>query len=912
MTNKSFLLFFAALLTLISWQPVTVAAQDSILPKKLAIYYGYPSLVNGSNGNIDAAVNFFSVYDVVVFGDALQFPQFNNEPGQVPDYACNQNSHYDHDNTVEIINRLKTPPNQTMVYGYVTIGGENTARCLSDIAPPVPLSQAEIEERINAWAAMGVAGIFLDEAEYGFGTSRERQNTVIDYVHNQGLSVFINGFNPDDVFDTQVIHQVLYTTGYYTGTSSSIAMNPQGQPTHLRLNDIYLLEHFQIINGVYKNPDAWASRSDKMAAYQGQYGVQVATVTTPVTPTTDSACNSLFSREQFDYAWWSTLLYGFDFMSWGELWFSAGGACQNQLPFHDRPNAGEIGNAFTGPVAHPFPDDPPIYTRTTTTGMIEIDVAAHSGSFKPFDSPPPPSNNAPIAGDDTVSTHQDTPVTIAATDLLANDTDADGDTLSITSVATTSAKGGKFVKNVDNTYTYTPPVGISGTDSLIYTISDGRGGSATANVSITVLPGTPPVAADQLVDTNAETPVTITLTGSDADNDTLTFSVITQPTQGTLGGTLPNLIYTPNSGFSGADSFTFKVNDGTTDSNTATVNITVMAAPVNTPPVAADQSVDTNAETPVAITLTGSDADNDPLTFLVVTPPIQGTLNGTAPNYTYTPNPGFSGVDSFIFKVNDGTADSNTATVSITVNAKVATIGLYDPLTSAFHLKLSNVGGSAEMVYGYGPAGFGWLPVMGDWKNNGVHTAGLYDQRTGTFYLKDTLSGGKADNSFRYGPANAAWQPLIGDWNGDGTDTIGLYNPSSGTFYLKDDNSPGVATMSFRFGPIDPELIPLAGDWDGDGQDTVGLYHPRTGIFYLVNAHRGGKADLSFRYGPANAAWQPLAGDWNGDGTDSIGLYRPDTSQFYLRQSNTPGVADLSVRYGPAGQSWRPLVGKWQ
>ena len=428
----------------------------------------------------------------------------------------------------------------------------------------------------------------------------------------------------------------------------------------------------------------------------------------------------------------------------------------------------------------------------------------------------------PVAGDDIVTTNRNKPVTIAAGDLLVNDTDADGDMLSITSMVTTSTKGGVIIKNTDGTYTYTPPVGFSGIDSLIYTISDGKGGSATANVSITVLDGAPPVAADQSVETNADTPVAITLTGSDADNDPLTFSVVTQPTQGTLSGTAPNLTYTPNPGFSGADSFTFTVNDGTADSNIATVNITVMAI-----------------------------ASGD-------------------------------------------------------------TIGLYDPLASAFYLKHSNTGGKADMVYGYGPAGADWLPVMGDWNNDGKDTAGLYDQRTGTFYLKNTHSGGKADNRFRYGPANAAWQPLIGDWNSDGTDTVGLYDPASGTFYLKDDHSGGTATYRFRFGPVDPVLIPLAGDWNGDGQDTVGLYHPRTGVFYLINAYRSGKADLSFRYGPANAGWQPVVGDWNGNGTDAIGLYRPDTSQFYLRHTNTSGAADLSFRYGPAGQSWQPLVGKWQ
>ena len=87
----------------------------------------------------------------------------------------------------------------------------------------------------------------------------------------------------------------------------------------------------------------------------------------------------------------------------------------------------------------------------------------------------------------------------------------------------------------------------------------------------------------------------------------------------------------------------------------------------NTAPVANAQSVTTNEDTAKAITLTGSDADGDPLTYSVVTQPAHGTLSGTAPNLTYTPAANYNGADSFTFKVNDGTVDSAAATVSITV-----------------------------------------------------------------------------------------------------------------------------------------------------------------------------------------------------------------------------------------------------
>ncbi|MEZ4713946.1 MAG: Calx-beta domain-containing protein [Caldilineaceae bacterium] len=93
--------------------------------------------------------------------------------------------------------------------------------------------------------------------------------------------------------------------------------------------------------------------------------------------------------------------------------------------------------------------------------------------------------------------------------------------------------------------------------------------------------------------------------------------------------------------------------------------------PPNTPPVANNQSVSTAQGTPVNIRLTASDAENDPLSFVILTGPAHGAFLGTAPSLTYQPAPGFSGGDSFTFKVNDGKADSNIATVTINVSPRV-------------------------------------------------------------------------------------------------------------------------------------------------------------------------------------------------------------------------------------------------
>ncbi|WP_420589031.1 Ig-like domain-containing protein [Bacterioplanoides sp.] len=177
-----------------------------------------------------------------------------------------------------------------------------------------------------------------------------------------------------------------------------------------------------------------------------------------------------------------------------------------------------------------------------------------------------------------------------------------------------------------------------------------------------------PEASNQSVSTNEDTPLAIILAGADIDGNDLTFEIVNSPSNGKLGGTVPNLTYAPNADYHGDDHFTFKVNDESADSEIATVNITINAQ--NDAPTATAQTVTTDEDVPLAISLAASDIDGTDLTFEIVNNPTNGEISGTAPNLTYKPNANYHGDDSFTFKANDGAMDSETATVNISINAQ--------------------------------------------------------------------------------------------------------------------------------------------------------------------------------------------------------------------------------------------------
>jgi VCBS repeat-containing protein len=187
----------------------------------------------------------------------------------------------------------------------------------------------------------------------------------------------------------------------------------------------------------------------------------------------------------------------------------------------------------------------------------------------------------------------------------------------------------------------------------------------------------PPVANNGVLTTMEDTPKSGTLSATDANGNALTYAVVMQGSKGTVtmtNATTGAYTYTPLSNATGTDTFTFRANDGQANSNTATVTVSITSA--NDAPVAHAQSVATATNTLVAITLAGSDVDGNPLTFTIVTGPVNGTLSGTPPAVTYTPRANFSGSDSFTFRVSDGTATSAPAIVALTITGASTAQGL--------------------------------------------------------------------------------------------------------------------------------------------------------------------------------------------------------------------------------------------
>ena len=254
-------------------------------PQRLAIYYGYPSLVEQSGGDVARAAAVFSRYDTIVFGDGLELPDSDTDDAGLK---------AERQRMAPMIRAIHETARRPMVFGYVALGA--TQR--------LPL--AEIDRRVERWRMVGADGIFFDEAGNDFGVDAMRRRVAVCAAHRRGLRVFMNAFNPDDLFAE-------------SDATREACDGRLGPP------DALLIESFAVRNGILEPLSRIEAQASAALRWRQRTGVRVFAVTT-----TDGRP---FSRDAFDAAREHAALRGLDGFGWGEKNYSA----DSRLPLRENP-----------------------------------------------------------------------------------------------------------------------------------------------------------------------------------------------------------------------------------------------------------------------------------------------------------------------------------------------------------------------------------------------------------------------------------------------------------------------------------------------------------------------------------------------------------------------------------------------
>ncbi|MCK5918690.1 MAG: tandem-95 repeat protein [Cocleimonas sp.] len=282
-------------------------------------------------------------------------------------------------------------------------------------------------------------------------------------------------------------------------------------------------------------------------------------------------------------------------------------------------------------------------------------------------------NRAPDAVDDSFTTNDDTSITY---DVLNNDSDPDGDNLIIST--TTDADHGT-VEILNGKIKYTPVEGYTGYDHFTYTISDGKNHTDTATVKVSIEEteqeeeNKAPEAKDDLFTTYVNTAMTYDVIDNDHDDDdddTLTISTVTDASHGTAEIVNNEIKYTPKTGYTGSDSFTYTITDNKGHSATATVTVTIEEEETaNKAPEAKDDSFTTSINTTMTYDVIDNDHDDDGDNLIISTNtyPTNGSVTIVNNKIVYTPKTDYVGTDSFKYSISDNHGHTATATVNLTI-----------------------------------------------------------------------------------------------------------------------------------------------------------------------------------------------------------------------------------------------------
>jgi hypothetical protein len=304
---------------------------------------------------------------------------------------------------------------------------------------------------------------------------------------------------------------------------------------------------------------------------------------------------------------------------------------------------------------------------TSDTATVSVEVA--------------PVNEPPTATDDAAVTRQDGSASI---DVLANDSDADGDAFGFVS-NTQPMYGTATWSSVDHMIIYTPPDGFWGTDQFTYTIGD-FDGIATATVTVTVNGAPAPQADVAVTDQGIPVDISVLLNDTDPDSDALSVTSVGAAAHGeALINPDASIRYVPKPDFTGQDTFTYTVRDQRGNARDATVTVTVAQGTVQASGAADDEYLIIEDSPGNTLDVLSNDTLPGGTTpaISIDTTPAHGTLTlDAAQNITYVPEPGFSGRDSFTYSISDGVNPRSTATVSLEIQpANDAPVALPDTAT---------------------------------------------------------------------------------------------------------------------------------------------------------------------------------------------------------------------------------------
>ena len=286
--------------------------------------------------------------------------------------------------------------------------------------------------------------------------------------------------------------------------------------------------------------------------------------------------------------------------------------------------------------------------------------------------------SSPIASNDNYAAQSGTMLTIPAPGVLSNDSNPNGGTLN--AILVSGPTHGTLTLNANGSFNYIPNADFTGTDTFTYQASDGtvQSNPATGTFTITST-NRPPVATNDTYAAQAGSTLTVPPPGvliNDTDPDNGSLSTVL--TSGTANGTLTlnlngSFTYTPNAGFTGSDSFSYRASDGTLQSTPVSVTLTVTSG--NQMPVAANDTYAGPAGSALTVAAPGvlsndTDPDGGVLSAILVTATTNGTLTlNPSGSFTYVPNAGFTGSDTFSYRASDGAFQSNAVTVTLTINS---------------------------------------------------------------------------------------------------------------------------------------------------------------------------------------------------------------------------------------------------